>query len=91
MTRSGSARSGSAASWRYSSGARRGTFSPPGRMPGVAHPASTHCRITAQMSSSRARTWPAGRRLASLASITPLIGRPDSVQRSSSSAADANG
>ena len=91
MTRSGSADSGSAVSRRYSSGARRGTFSRPGRMPAPAHPLATHCRITAQISRSLARTCSADRRLVSLASITPLTGRPDSVHRSSSSAADANG
>ena len=76
MTRSGSTLSCSAHSDSYSSGARRGTFSPPGSVPGCEQPLMTHCCITAQISSSRARTSSAGRQACSFSAISSLIDSP---------------
>ena len=77
---------------RYSSGARRGTFSPPGSVPSLRRtPFCTHSCITAQMSSRPARTSASLRHACSLASITPLIGSPVSAQLGEQLGAGRNG
>ena len=53
-------------------------------------PFCTHCCIADQISSSPARVSASGRQADSLASITPLTGRPDSAHRASNSAPEMN-
>ncbi len=74
-----------------SSGARRRTFRPPSRTPSLRLPRSTQSCITAQRSSSPARTCAADRQLSSLASITWSMGNPVAAHAASRSPAVWNG
>ncbi|MNF99276.1 hypothetical protein D3C84_821690 [compost metagenome] len=67
--------------------ARRGTFSPPGRMPSCTSPCSTHSRITDQMCSRPWRISSSLRQARSLAIINSPTRRPCWLQSLSSSAA----
>jgi hypothetical protein len=71
--------------------ARLRTFSPPGSTPSASLPAAAHSAMTDQIRSRPALIAASSLRTSSLASMTPLIGRPLSSVRVSSSAPLANG
>ncbi len=91
MARSGSVTPVSAVSVWKSDGARRLTFSPPGRMPSAAQPLSTHSRMTAQSASSFSRSSASLRHTSSLASMTSEMDMPSRRQISRSSSAVVKG
>ncbi len=83
----------SASSSRFRRGARRGTFSTPGRMPSAANPRCTQACMTSQMRVSRASISASLRIARSLTRINPSIERParSHCARSSSPLAKGSG